>query len=131
MSDFKIEKTEAEWREQLTDEEYRILRQKGTEAPHTGQYNLHFENGAYTCAGCETQLFESSSKFDAHCGWPSFDESIKGTVKYVLDKTHGMIRTEIVCNACGGHLGHVFNDGPTKTGTRYCVNSVSVKFKAE
>ncbi|WAC02877.1 peptide-methionine (R)-S-oxide reductase MsrB [Lacinutrix neustonica] len=129
MSNFKVEKSEDEWRELLTDEAYRILRKKGTEMPHSGKYNLHFEKGVYTCAGCDQQLFESSSKFDAHCGWPSFDESIKGTVKYVLDKTQGMTRTEIVCSNCGGHLGHVFNDGPTETGTRYCVNSVSVKFE--
>ncbi len=128
MSNFNIEKSDEEWKAQLSDEEYRILRQKGTERAHTGKYNLHFEEGTYRCSGCNQQLFESSSKFDAHCGWPSFDESIKGTVKYVLDKTHGMVRTEIVCSNCGGHLGHVFNDGPTETGTRYCVNSISVKF---
>ena len=128
MSNFKINKSDKEWRDQLTDEEYRILRDKGTERPHTGEYNLNFEEGIYKCAGCNQQLFESSSKFDAHCGWPSFDEAIKGTVKNVLDKTHGMIRTEVVCNNCGGHLGHVFNDGPTETGARYCVNSISVKF---
>jgi peptide-methionine (R)-S-oxide reductase len=128
MSDFNIEKSEKEWKEQLSEEEYRILRDKGTERPHTGKFNLHFEEGTYKCAGCNQQLFESSNKFDAHCGWPSFDESIKGTVKYVLDKTHGMMRTEIVCSNCGGHLGHVFNDGPTETGTRYCVNSVSINF---
>ncbi|WP_452224705.1 peptide-methionine (R)-S-oxide reductase MsrB [Lacinutrix chionoecetis] len=128
MSDFNLKKSEEEWRKALTDEEYRILREKGTERPHSGKYNLHFEEGTYKCAGCNQKLFESDSKFDAHCGWPSFDESIKGTVKYVLDKTHGMTRTEILCSNCGGHLGHVFNDGPTETGTRYCVNSVSVKF---
>ena len=92
-------------------------------------YNLHFEKGTYCCAGCNEPLFESSTKFDAHCGWPSFDESIKGKVGYVSDKTLGMIRTEIVCQNCNGHLGHVFNDGPTQTGTRYCVNSVSLEFK--
>jgi len=131
MSRYKIEKSEEEWRKELSEEEYRILRQKGTERPHTGRYNLHFEKGMYTCAGCGQKLFESDSKFDAHCGWPSFDKSIKGTVEYVLDKTHGMIRTEIVCSNCGGHLGHVFNDGPTDTGTRYCVNSVSIDFEKE
>lgn len=131
MSNYKVTKTEDEWRKQLSEEEYRVLRQKGTERPHTGKFNLHFEKGAYVCAGCNQQLFESDSKFDAHCGWPSFDESIKGTVDYVLDKTHGMTRTEILCSNCGGHLGHVFNDGPTETGTRYCVNSVSIDFKKE
>lgn len=131
MSNYKFNKTESEWREKLNDEEYRVLRQKGTERPHTGKYNLNFEDGTYVCKGCGQKLFESNSKFDAHCGWPSFDESIKGTVEYVQDKTHGMLRTEIVCSNCGGHLGHVFNDGPTETGARYCVNSVSIDFKKE
>ena len=128
MSKYKIDKTDAEWQKELSEEQYKILRQKGTERPFTGEYNLHFENGTYHCAGCNQKLFESNSKFDSHCGWPSFDESIKGTVEYVLDKTHGMMRTEIVCSNCGGHLGHVFNDGPTETGTRYCVNSLSINF---
>jgi len=122
-------KSEKEWEEELGSERYRILRQKGTEYPHTGKYNLHFENGVYCCGGCGTPLFESNSKFDGHCGWPSFDESIPGKVSYLLDSTHGMKRTEIVCANCGGHLGHVFDDGPTKTGQRYCVNSLSVDFK--
>ena len=128
---YQIEKTEAEWKEQLGEERYRILRQKGTEHPHTGAYNIHNEKGTYCCGACGEQLFESNSKFDAHCGWPSFDEAIPGKVKNVLDKTHGMIRTEIVCTTCGGHLGHVFNDGPTPTGERFCVNSLSVDFKKE
>ena len=130
-TDFKVNKTEKEWKAELTPEQYRILREKGTERPHTGQYNLHFEKGIYTCAGCHEQLFESDSKFDAHCGWPSFDKAIKGKVGYVKDKSLGMIRTEIICNNCGGHLGHVFNDGPTITGQRYCVNSLSLEFKEE
>ena len=128
MSDFKINKSDAKWREELNEEQYRILRKKGTERPHTGKYNLHFEDGTYKCAGCNEPLFESSSKFESGCGWPSFDDAIKGKVTNVLDKSHGMIRTEIVCSNCGGHLGHVFNDGPTETGIRYCVNSVSVDF---
>lgn len=125
---YKVNKSDVEWQQELTEEEYRILRQKGTERAHTGEYNLHFEDGTYHCSGCNQKLFESNSKFDSHCGWPSFDESIKGTVDYVLDKSHGMVRTEIVCSNCGGHLGHVFNDGPTETGTRYCVNSISINF---
>ena len=129
MSNTKINKSEANLKEELSDEQYRILRKKGTEMPHSGTYNLHFENGTYCCAGCNEPLFESDKKFDAHCGWPSFDASIKGKVDYISDKTIGMIRTEIVCNSCGGHLGHVFNDGPTETGARYCVNSVSLKFQ--
>ncbi len=126
---YKVEKSEAEWIAELGLEKYKILRQKGTEFPHSGEYNLHYEKGTYVCGGCGEPLFESDSKFDAHCGWPSFDESIPGKVAYIKDVTHGMSRTEIVCNNCGGHLGHVFNDGPTKTGQRYCVNSLSVNFK--
>lgn len=129
MSEQKNQKSEEEWKKELTDAQYTILRKKGTERPFTGAYNMHFENGIYHCAGCDTPLFESNTKFDAGCGWPSFDASIKGNVAYVLDKSHGMMRTEIVCSACGGHLGHVFNDGPTATGTRYCVNSISIDFK--
>ncbi|MBN4057951.1 peptide-methionine (R)-S-oxide reductase MsrB [Olleya sp. AH-315-K02] len=131
MSNYKIEKSEDEWRSELSNEQYRVLRTKGTEAPHTGKYNLHFENGAYNCAACNQQLFESNSKFDAHCGWPSFDDSIEDTVERILDKSHGMLRTEIICSNCGSHLGHVFNDGPTETGERYCVNSLSIDFNAE
>ncbi|WP_282068039.1 peptide-methionine (R)-S-oxide reductase MsrB [Olleya namhaensis] len=131
MSNYKVTKSEDEWRKELTDEQYRILRKKGTEMPHTGKYNLHFEDGAYTCAACHQKLFESNSKFESNCGWPSFDEAIPGSVTNILDKAHGMIRTEVVCSNCGGHLGHVFNDGPTETGTRFCVNSASVDFKDE
>lgn len=126
---YPIQKTEAEWRSELGDERYRILREKGTERPHTGAYNLHFEEGAYTCGACHTPLFESNSKFESGCGWPSFDEAIEGAVEYVKDTTFGMARTEILCATCGSHLGHVFNDGPTKTGQRFCVNSLSVDFK--
>lgn len=128
MSNYKVSKTESEWRELLSDEEFRILREKGTEYPHTGKYNLHFEEGAYGCKGCGERLFESESKFDSGCGWPSFDDAIDGKVEYKKDTSHGMIRIEILCSNCGGHLGHVFNDGPTETGTRYCVNSASIIF---
>lgn len=127
--EYPLNKTEAQWKEELGEERYRILREKGTERPHTGTYNLHYEAGTYCCGACNEPLFESDSKFDAHCGWPSFDNAIPGKVKNVLDKSHGMIRTEIVCANCGSHLGHVFNDGPTATGQRYCVNSLSVDFK--
>ena len=126
---YKVQKTEEEWKTELGLEKYKILRQKGTEFPHTGQYNLHFEKGIYCCAGCGEPLFESSTKFNAHCGWPSFDQSIPGKVEYIKDTSHGMIRTEILCSSCGGHLGHVFDDGPTETGIRYCVNSLSIDFK--
>ncbi|GAA4277362.1 peptide-methionine (R)-S-oxide reductase MsrB [Aquimarina mytili] len=128
MSKYPIQKSEAEWKSQLSEEQYRVLRQKGTERPFTGEYNMHFEEGTYTCMACDTPLFKSSTKFDSGCGWPSFDESIDGNVEYIKDTSHGMIRTEILCSNCGSHLGHVFNDGPTQTGQRYCVNSVSIDF---
>jgi peptide-methionine (R)-S-oxide reductase len=128
MSKYPIQKSNNEWTEQLTKEQYRVLREKGTEKPFTGEYNMHFEDGVYTCMGCNASLFNSVTKFDSGCGWPSFDESIEGAVEYIRDSSHGMIRTEILCASCGSHLGHVFNDGPTKTGQRYCVNSVSIDF---
>lgn len=130
MKKYKVEKSEKQWKEQLEDEQYRVLRQKGTEAPHSGKYNLHFDkNGDYRCAACDAKLFESDSKFESGCGWPSFDEAIEGSVEYVQDREFGMLRTEILCANCGGHLGHVFDDGPTQTGQRYCVNSASIEFK--
>jgi peptide-methionine (R)-S-oxide reductase len=126
MSNYPVNKTEAQWKEELGEERYKILREKGTERPFTGNYNLTFEEGTYACGACKNPLFESNNKFDSGCGWPSFDESIPGHVEYVKDKSLGMLRTEILCANCGSHLGHVFNDGPTKTGQRYCVNSLSV-----
>ena len=129
-SNFTVVKTDQQWKEQLSPEEYFVIREKGTERPFTGEYNMHFEQGTYTCRGCDAPLFTSDSKFDSHCGWPSFDQGIaEGAILEKLDKTHGMIRTEIVCASCGGHLGHVFNDGPTGTGLRYCVNSLSIDFE--
>ena len=127
--DDKIKKTEAEWKEILTPKEYYILRQKGTDMPGDGGYTKHFEKGTYHCAACDAQLFESGTKYESHCGWPSFDDAIDGAVEYHLDKNHGMIRTEITCSRCGGHLGHVFDDGPRDTtGKRYCVNTTSLRF---
>jgi len=127
--DFKIVKTDAEWKAQLSPEEYAVLREKGTECPYTGEYDKHFEKGMYVCAACENPLFTSDTKFDSHCGWPSFDEAIKGSTIYHKDVSYGMIRTEVMCAKCGGHLGHVFDDGPKETtGQRYCTNSVSIKF---
>jgi peptide-methionine (R)-S-oxide reductase len=128
VKQYKIEKTEEEWKTQLSKEQYKVLRQKGTEAPHSGKYNLHFDKGEYNCAACNAKLFESNSKFDSGCGWPSFDDAIEGSIEYVQDKTFGMIRIEILCANCGSHLGHVFDDGPTDTGQRYCVNSASIDF---
>ena len=121
--------SEEKWKDILTQEQFKILREKGTESPFSGIFNTHFEEGTYFCAGCNAPLFKSETKFNSGCGWPSFDASIKGSIKYSLDKSLGMIRTEISCNNCNGHLGHVFNDGPTETGTRYCVNSLSLDFK--
>lgn len=127
--EFKVIKSEEEWKQSLSDEEYFVLRQAGTERPHTGKYNMHFEEGTYLCNACKEPLFESDTKFDAHCGWPSFDQAIKGKVVEKLDRSHGMTRMEILCANCGSHLGHVFNDGPTETGLRYCMNSVSLDFE--
>lgn len=122
-------KTEKEWKEILTPEQYHILREKGTDRPGNGGYTKHFEKGTYVCAACNTQLFESGSKYESHCGWPSFDDAIDGTVEFTRDSTLGMIRTEITCKACDGHLGHIFDDGPRETtGKRYCVNTTSIKF---
>lgn len=131
MSDYPFKKSEAEWKEQLGLERYKILRDKGTEFPHSGKYNLTFDKGTYCCGACGEPLFNSDSKFKSSCGWPSFDESIPGKIEYIQDKSFGMMRTEIVCANCGGHIGHVFDDGPTETGQRYCVNSASVDLKEE
>lgn len=129
---YKVEKTEEEWRQQLSPAQYYVLREKGTERPNTGEYNLHFKDGVYSCAACQSPLFKSDSKFESSCGWPSFDSAIADSA--VIEKrdiTHGMVRTEILCGTCGGHLGHVFEDGPTNTGLRYCINSLSMKFEDE
>ena len=136
MSNFKVQiyhykmtTFNKDWKKELSDEEYRVMRKKGTERPFTGEYYMHNDNGVYTCKGCDETLFSSSSKFDTGCGWPSFDEEIKaGKIKEISDKTLGMIRTEIVCANCDSHLGHVFDDGPSESGLRYCVNSVSLDF---
>ncbi|WP_324721269.1 peptide-methionine (R)-S-oxide reductase MsrB [Salinimicrobium sp. HB62] len=128
---YPVERSESDWRKQLSDEQYRILREKGTEAPHSGKYNMHFQEGEYHCAACGAKIFESDHKFRSNCGWPSFDNAIEGAVEYVQDRSFGMIRTEILCSNCGGHLGHVFDDGPTETGQRYCVNSASIEFESK
>lgn len=129
MSNYQVQKSDEQWRKELTPEQYRVLREAGTERPFTGEYNTHYDNGIYTCAACDAELYKSSQKFDSGCGWPSFDDEVPGAIERKLDKTHGMIRTEILCANCGSHLGHVFNDGPTNTGIRHCVNSVSLDFK--
>lgn len=128
----KIEKTEEEWRRELSDEEYRILRQKETERPFSGKYNLHFADGSYNCKACGNPLFTSDQKFESSCGWPSFENQIsKNAIVTHRDTSHGMIRTEVLCGNCGSHLGHIFNDGPTESGLRYCVNSASLNFDDE
>jgi peptide-methionine (R)-S-oxide reductase len=122
----KIEKTDAEWRAQLSPEEYRILRQKGTEAPFSGEFDHTFEPGTYRCAGCGAELFDSDDKYDSGCGWPAFSAP-SGELEEEVDTSHGMVRTEVMCASCGGHLGHVFPDGPHPTGLRYCINSAALK----
>ena len=127
-SKLEIQKSEAQWKKELTPEQFEVLREKGTERPFSGKYVNTFEKGTYVCAACANLLFYSDAKFHSDCGWPSFDKAIKGSVTYITDSSFGMSRTEVNCAKCGGHLGHVFDDGPTKTGQRFCTNSVSVKF---
>ena len=121
------------WKEKLTGEQYRVLRQKGTERPGTGGFVNHNEDGVYICAGCGNELFHSENKFDSGCGWPSFDDVLSGEgIEEHEDITLGMRRVEVTCSVCGGHLGHVFPDGPPETtGLRYCINSVSLNFKPQ
>ncbi len=127
MGDFPVTKTDQEWKVQLSPERYAVLRQAATEPAFTGEL-LHMEDdGSFTCAGCGAVLFSSTSKFNSGCGWPSFDRA-DGPVIEQRDRSFGMVRTEILCGECGGHLGHVFPDGPTDTGLRYCVNSLSIEF---
>lgn len=122
-------KTDSFWKANLSPEQYEILRLKGTESPFTGKWLMHKDSGYYTCAACGNLLFRSDRKFDSECGWPSFDEEIEGNkIKTQIDNSHGMTRLEIMCARCGGHLGHLFDDGPTSTGKRYCVNSLSLNF---
>ena len=124
-----VQKTDEDWKKTLTPEQYRVLREKGTERPFTGEYEKTFSPGTYVCAACGNVLFKSDTKFDAGCGWPSFyREAAKGHIIEKVDYSLGMKRVEIICARCGGHLGHVFDDGPKETGLRYCVNSVSLKF---
>ena len=128
----KIEKSEEQWRRELEPEQFHVLREKGTERPFSGEYDHLFEPGTYKCAGCGTELFVSGAKYDSGCGWPAFyapagDEAVEEDT----DVSFGMVRTEVMCAACGGHLGHVFPDGPQPTGLRYCINSAALKFDEE
>ena len=127
----KVSRSEEEWKAELTPEQYKVLRLKDTEHPFSGEYWNHKEKGTYKCAGCGIELFSSKTKYDSGCGWPSFFEEMGDNIEKKLDLSHGMRRIEVLCKNCGGHLGHIFDDGPKPTGIRYCINSVSLDFEKE
>ena len=130
---FNTQKTDDQWKALLAEKgaetvAYQVTRHASTERPFTGKYESHWADGSYHCMCCEAKLFDSGTKFDAHCGWPSFSLAIPGAIKEITDRTLGMVRVETVCAECGAHLGHVFDDGPSETGLRYCMNSASLNF---
>ena len=124
----RVRKTDEEWRVALTPEEYRVLREHGTERAWSHPYNTEHRDGQFVCAGCGAPLFSSDAKFDSGSGWPSYFDALDGAVDTTIDRSHGMVRTEMHCRRCGGHLGHVFDDGPQPTGLRYCTNGTSLRF---
>jgi peptide-methionine (R)-S-oxide reductase len=128
---FEIDKTDAEWQEMLTPEQYRVLRKHGTERAGTSPLDKNYEDGTYICAGCGQPLFNSETKFNSGTGWPSFYQPLENAIETTTDRTLFMVRTEVHCSRCGGHLGHVFGDGPKPTGQRYCMNGVSLQFVAK
>ena len=130
---YPIQKTEAQWQALLKEKgaesaAYQVTRQAATERPFSGKFEAHWADGSYRCMCCGNTLFASGTKFDAGCGWPSFSEALPGAIAEIADHSHGMVRVETVCSQCGAHLGHVFNDGPSETGLRYCMNSASLNF---